>query len=58
MAVTKDPVCGMELDAADTGYQTKYQGHSYYFCSEGSQQSFEAAPEQYLHRDASHARED
>ena len=58
MAQTKDPVCGMELDTATAPYNADYRGHTYSFCSESCQQSFQAEPERYLPRADSQARED
>lgn len=40
---TKDPVCGMSVQLGQARH-TEYQGTSYFFCSEGCQQKFEADP--------------
>src|SRR5690606_11494983 len=43
-----DPVCGMSVDRATAQWMSKHEGQRFYFCSEGCQQKFEAAPTQYL----------
>jgi Cu+-exporting ATPase len=45
-AQAKDPICGMLVDPA-TALRTERGGRSYYFCSVGSQRTFES-PEQEL----------
>ena len=47
MAYTKDPVCGMEVDAG-TDLHFEYDGETYYFCSRGCKLDFEDDPEKYL----------
>ena len=42
-----DPVCGMRIDDAH-GRHLALGGHDYYFCSEGCEQQFAAAPDQFL----------
>jgi xanthine dehydrogenase accessory factor len=43
----KDPVCGMNVDAAHTKYKSDYQGRSYYFCCRSCKQKFDRAPAHY-----------
>lgn len=43
-----DPVCGMTVDVADARYRTVHDGQTYYFCSAGCLESFEADPAKYL----------
>jgi xanthine dehydrogenase accessory factor len=43
-----DPVCGMTVDVADARYRTVHEGQTYYFCSAGCLESFEADPSKYL----------
>ena len=48
--VTKDPVCGLNVDetkAKAAGLQSSYKNQTYYFCSEECQQHFEKHPERY-----------
>jgi Cu(I)/Ag(I) efflux system membrane fusion protein len=47
----KDPVCGMELDAASRGIHAQYRGKSYVFCSPACKKNFEAAPAKYASGD-------
>ena len=41
-----DPVCGMQVEEADAGH-TEHEGTTYYFCSTGCKDKFEASPEDY-----------
>jgi xanthine dehydrogenase accessory factor len=43
-----DPVCGMTVDVADARYRTVHDGQTFYFCSAGCLESFEADPTKYL----------
>ena len=43
-----DPVCGMTVDVADARYRTVNEGRTYYFCSAGCLESFQADPAKYL----------
>ena len=45
--MTKDPVCGMNVDENNTQHQTQYGGKKYSFCSAQCKQKFEQQPEQY-----------
>ena len=42
-----DPVCGMTVDVADARYRTVHEGRTYYFCSAGCLERFEADPAKY-----------
>jgi uncharacterized protein len=42
-----DPVCGMTVDPATAMETATYAGTSYFFCSAGCRQEFEAHPEKY-----------
>ena len=42
----RDPVCDMEVDP-NTALSSEYQGHTYYFCSLGCKQAFDANPTEY-----------
>jgi Cu+-exporting ATPase len=46
--LAKDPVCGMKVDPASAKAKVDHGGKTYYFCSTGCGQKFQAAPEQYL----------
>jgi YHS domain-containing protein len=47
---TKDPVCGMFVDedkTAATGRTSRYQGKTYFFCSDACKVDFEKDPKKY-----------
>jgi uncharacterized membrane protein YraQ (UPF0718 family)/YHS domain-containing protein len=43
-----DPVCGMAVDPATATETATHAGTTYYFCSAGCREEFEAQPEQYI----------
>lgn len=45
--MTVDPVCGMEIEESDAAATLKYEGTTYYFCSQSCRDQFEAEPERY-----------
>jgi YHS domain-containing protein len=46
-AMTKDPVCGMNVDENNSQYQSEHKGKQYSFCSEQCKNKFDQHPEQY-----------
>jgi membrane fusion protein, copper/silver efflux system len=48
----KDPVCGMDLGAAKTGYESEHGGKRYSFCSSKCQRAFAKEAERYLNAGA------
>ena len=50
----KDPVCGMELSRLSAIEEMDYEGKTYYFCSAGCREAFEAEPEKYLRHHRQH----
>ncbi len=46
--MSKDPVCGMEVDEKSTKEVSNYSGTTYYFCSAGDKDKFDAKPEVYV----------
>lgn len=44
----KDPVCGMIVDPAKAARRSEYRGTTYFFCSTGCKQKFDAAPEHFV----------
>ncbi len=44
----KDPVCGMTIDPATAEHQAAHAGKTYFFCSAGCQNQFEADPAAYV----------
>ena len=47
-ALTKDPVCGMEVNPATSKHRVDHGGTIFHFCSAGCQAKFEADPDAYL----------
>ena len=45
---TKDPVCGMEVDKAQTTITSSYEGKTYYFCSDSCKERFDKNPTGFL----------
>jgi len=45
--MTKDPVCGMQLDENKAPATSSYQGKKYSFCSQGCKDKFDQQPERY-----------
>lgn len=43
-----DPVCGMQVDPANTKHRAQYGGQTYYFCSESCRGKFMADPSRYV----------
>ena len=49
MAVeTRDPVCGMEVNADKARHSVEHEGTTYLFCCGGCQAAFQQAPDQFL----------
>ena len=46
--MTKDPVCGMNIDDKKSEFHTQFGGRNYSFCSEDCKQEFEADPEEFV----------
>jgi Cu+-exporting ATPase len=44
----KDPVCGMDVDPADSAGESSFQGKTFHFCSEHCLQEFKKSPAKYL----------
>jgi Cu+-exporting ATPase len=45
--MVRDPVCGMDIDAATAAASEEYEGTTYYFCSSGCHEQFKADPARY-----------
>ncbi len=41
-------MCGMEVDRDSAAATSEYQGQTYYFCSQGCKERFDANPQQYV----------
>jgi P-type Cu+ transporter len=46
--MTKDVVCGMDVDERNPAAKSEYHGKTYYFCSEHCKTAFDKDPEKYL----------
>jgi P-type Cu+ transporter len=44
----KDPVCHMDVSPTSAAGRTEYEGETYFFCSRGCLEKFEAEPRSYL----------
>ena len=45
--MSKDPVCGMQVDEKNPQFQSQYAGKQYTFCSEDCKKKFEKDPQHY-----------
>lgn len=45
--MTKDPICGMQVDPKQAAGSSEYQGKTYYFCSLACKRKFDQSPERY-----------
>lgn len=45
--MTKDPVCGMQVDEKSAAASSTYQGRKYSFCGQDCKSQFNQQPEQY-----------
>ena len=48
MAQVKDPACGMTIDSTSAAGHSEHHGQTYYFCSTGCKQKFDANPGQFV----------
>ena len=48
----KDPVCGMDVEAATAAGRSEHKGQTYYFCGSKCKERFDLDPEQYLGKSA------
>src|SRR5690349_2669575 len=46
--MTKDPVCGMQVDEKKNLPSSNYQGTKYTFCAQGCKDKFDRNPQQYI----------
>ncbi len=45
--MTKDVVCGMQVDEAKSTAKSQYKGKTYYFCGTGCKTAFDKDPNKY-----------
>lgn len=49
MTLVQDPMCGMVLELTQATLLTRYDGRTWYFCSIGCKQVFDANPAHHTH---------
>lgn len=49
-----DPVCGMQVEPQSAAGTSEHTGETYYFCSAGCKQKFDAAPERFTTQTTAH----
>ncbi len=47
-ATVPDPVCGMQVDPAETKHRAEHEGTTYHFCSDRCRERFVDKPDEYL----------
>ena len=52
ITTVKDPVCGMEIEAATAAGHTEFKGQTYHFCGSKCKEKFDLNPAQYLGQSA------
>ena len=50
--MTKDPVCGMQVDEKGAEATAQHGGKTFHFCSEECHQEFQENPERYVRQSA------
>jgi len=45
--MTKDPVCGMEIEEPQAAGKSEYEGKTYFFCSDHCKAAFDNEPAKY-----------
>ena len=51
MTLSKDPVCGMDVDPVKAAGHSEYRGQTYDFCSKSCKAKFDAEPGRYIQYD-------
>jgi YHS domain-containing protein len=46
--MTKDPICGRQIDENTVISKTNYQGREYRFCSQDCKRKFDQHPDRYI----------
>lgn len=46
--MSKDPVCGMNVDEKKAAGKSDYKGKTYYFCAVSCKKEFDQNPEKYV----------
>jgi YHS domain-containing protein len=45
--MSKDPICGMNVDEKTAKFKSDYKGKTYYFCSQMCKTTFDKDPAKY-----------
>ncbi len=45
--MSKDLVCGMQVNESEASHKSEYKGKTYYFCSSHCKMQFDEKPEKY-----------
>ncbi|NOY78301.1 MAG: YHS domain-containing protein [Calditrichaeota bacterium] len=53
--MTKDPVCGMQVDEKTAAEKSEYQGKTFYFCSPGCKATFDKEPQKFAAENSGHS---
>jgi YHS domain-containing protein len=48
--MTKDPVCGMDIEETQAVARSDFEGDDYWFCSKRCQEAFDRNPKAYTSR--------
>ena len=48
--MTKDPVCGMQIDEKKAAATAVHDGRTYYFCSAACKSTFDKDPKKYAEK--------
>jgi putative phosphoribosyl transferase len=48
MIMSKDPICGMEVEEATAAASSTFESNTFYFCSEDCKATFDADPRRYV----------
>jgi P-type Cu+ transporter len=54
--IVKDPICGMDIDTANSPLQTAYKGQTYHFCQAECKQKFLNNPKEFVTKPAAQAK--
>ncbi len=46
--MSKDPVCGMQVDESTAAGKSEYRGTTYHFCSSSCKERFDKDPEKFV----------
>jgi len=50
--MTKDPVCGMDVEENKAQFKSEHMGKTYYFCSQSCKSVFDKNPMKFMNEDA------